>query len=160
MDAYVLNPKTGRMIAKNGQLHRKLLREGLFAKIDKIVLAEIPEGATDIEINKLRKELDKDLPKHSHSVRGRGKHKGKVVIRQREIPHAYFTDLINDMIDKNAPEVLPPSQPLVRSGRFLRKPIEDRPSKTVGRYKIKAPEPESESESESSSDEESESDSD
>lgn len=136
MDAYVLNEKTGRMIARNGQLHRKLIREGLFKKLDKIVLAEIPEGATKSEVDKLRKELDKDLPKHSHSVRGRGKHKGKVVIRKREIPNAYFTNLINDMLDKNITEA-PDPLPLVRS---------------KGRYKIRAPDPESESSSDESDD--------
>ncbi len=108
MTEFVLNPKTNRMIAKNGVLHRKLLREGIFSKVEKVqskILADIPPGATVQHIEEIKKMLNKELPKHSHAVIGRGQYKNKLVLRHRQLPGEYFTDLINDALDKDATDV-------------------------------------------------------
>ena len=108
MVEFVLNPKTNRMIAKNGVLHRKLLREGIFNKVERVqskILADIPTGATTAHIEDIKKMLNKELPKHSHAVIGRGQYKNKLVLRHRQLPGEYFTDLINNALDKDASNV-------------------------------------------------------
>jgi hypothetical protein len=108
MAEFVLNPKTNRMIAKNGVLHRKLLREGIFNKVERVqskILADIPQGATTAHIEEIKKMLNKDLPKHSHAVIGRGQYKNKLVLRHRQLPGEYFTDLINNALDKDETDV-------------------------------------------------------
>jgi len=96
---FVLNPKTNRMIKRNGTLHKKLIKEGLLDKVNMLKpteICDIPPEASDREIELLKREANLNLPKHSHAVRGRGRHKGKLVVRRREQPAEYYRDIIEN----------------------------------------------------------------
>lgn len=92
----VLNPKTNRPIVVGGRVYMKLLREGLIEnsnfKDDNILYEVVQEGISehhqDIEANDVSDVSDvsvQKLPEHQHAVRGRGKYKGKMVRRNKQL---------------------------------------------------------------------------
>ena len=97
MDNFIYNPESKRMIRRNGAAHKRMIKRGLMEKMVKLganELAVIPEHATDEDVRKLKVKVEEKLPKHSHAVRGRGKYKGKLVKRSREMPAEYYQDAL------------------------------------------------------------------
>jgi hypothetical protein len=81
----VINPKTNRPIKVGGRSWLKAVKEGLITGTyrDPHELKDIKEGSTLIEMEREKDELNSKLPPTKQAVRGRGKHKGKFVIRDK-----------------------------------------------------------------------------
>lgn len=85
---YTTNPETNRPIKIGGRIWLKLVNEGVINNsLDKIEykdpceLAVIEEGDEEA-IEQKKNELNETLPIDEQAVRGRGKHKGKIVKRK------------------------------------------------------------------------------
>jgi len=83
----VINPKTGRPLKVGGKTWLKCVKEGKMAGtyIDDKELKTLPENATETQIQLEKIELDKKLPPGKQAVKGRGKHAGKLVVRDKVI---------------------------------------------------------------------------
>lgn len=82
---YVINPKTKRPVKIGSRKWVELVKEGIYENTkneSEEVLYDIEEG-DDIELKKV--EIDKKLPKTKQAVRGRGRHKGKLVVRKKPV---------------------------------------------------------------------------
>ena len=111
----IINPKTNRPIVVGGRVWTLLLREGLIKNNykDSNILYEIEqpeqeqEYNEDIEADEELKNLEPlplvryaknlensdasesiPIPEHQHAVRGRGKYKGKMVLRNKQLKPA------------------------------------------------------------------------
>jgi len=86
----ILNPKTGRAVRVGTPTYIKLVKEGLvddLRVVDKStkVLYSIEDDDTDTAIENKVKEINDTLPPNQQAVRGRGKYKGSLVKRQKQI---------------------------------------------------------------------------
>jgi len=110
----VLNPKTNRPIVVGGRVYMKLLREGLIENPnikDDNILYEIEqepeqpqeqpqEQEPEQELEPLPLERSEsvinELPPHQQAVKGRGKYKGKMVRRNKQLKPAQVHQQIAD----------------------------------------------------------------
>lgn len=115
---YIQNPKTGRLIKKNGKVHKRLIKEGILEKIKRLDQVEIKEGDNVAEETE---KLQKSIPPFKKVV----KVKNKLCVRDRQSDE-YFLNIINDLLDDR----LPPMTPKLTRQR--------------GRYRIKEEESEDE----------------
>jgi len=108
----VINPKTNRPIVVGGRVYMKLLREGVIEnpniKDDNILYEIEPEQPQmqpqEQEIDELPEPLTlersesviNELPEHQQAVRGRGKYKGKMVRRSKQLKTAEIHKQVAD----------------------------------------------------------------
>ena len=80
----VINPKTQRPVKVGSRVWLKLVKEGIFKGHyrDPNELEPINENES---LEEQKKRLNKKLPKNQQAVKGRGKHKGKIVKREKGI---------------------------------------------------------------------------
>lgn len=80
----VINPKTQRPVKVGSRVWLKLVKEGIFKGHyrDPNELEPINENET---LEEQKKRLNEKLPKNQQAVKGRGKHKGKIVKREKGI---------------------------------------------------------------------------
>ena len=80
----VINPRTKRPIKVGGRTWLKLVREGVFEAEyqDENEICDI-ENSDDLSIEQRKINADKNLAADKHAVRGRGRHKNKLVIRNK-----------------------------------------------------------------------------
>jgi len=78
----ILNKKTGRMVTVGGQAWQKLVKAGEIPGMynDPKQLEDIKD---DADIKKQKEKLDEELPDNYHTVKGRGRYKGKLVKRKK-----------------------------------------------------------------------------
>jgi hypothetical protein len=86
----IINPRTGRAVRVGSPTYIKLVKEGLvddLRVVDKStkVLYSIEEDDTDTAIESKIDEINDTLPPNQQAVRGRGKYKGSLVKRQKQI---------------------------------------------------------------------------
>lgn len=80
----VINPKTQRPVKVGSRTWLKLVKEGIFDGTYQDP-NELYEVADDTNVEEMKIELNKKLPRGKQAVRGRGKHKGKLVIRNKRM---------------------------------------------------------------------------
>lgn len=82
----VINPRTSRPVKVGSRTWLKLVKEGIFegAYDDPNELYEVADETPEQVENK-RRELNQTLPRGKHAVKGRGKHKGKLVVRNKRL---------------------------------------------------------------------------
>lgn len=80
-----INPKTNRPIKVGGLTWLKLVKEGIIdgGYKDSHELKEISEGLTPEQLVEEKEKLNAQLPPNKQAVLGRGKHKGKYVVRDK-----------------------------------------------------------------------------
>ena len=86
---YVTNPKTGRAVKVGNRAWLSLVKEGLISGEyqDPNELDIIQDKDTEEQINEKIKELNKELPSTVSAVKGRGKYKGKIVKRNKQMSY-------------------------------------------------------------------------
>ena len=91
----IINPKTSRPVRIGSRTWLRLVKEGIVSGefTDPNELAELPEKYEELPppeqervIEEQIKEVNKNLPRGQHAVRGRGKYKGKIVSRNKQLP--------------------------------------------------------------------------
>ena len=93
IDDIVINPRTNRPVKVGGTTYRKLVREGVldaeeFKYTDPHELGELPTTYKEMpqeQVDAIIKQYNDRLPINQHAVRGRGRHKGKVVRRVQKV---------------------------------------------------------------------------
>jgi hypothetical protein len=143
--SYVINPNSGRPVKVGGRAWLKLVKEGVIENAnssgtpyeDPAELYEYEEDATPDQVEETRKMINQKLPKGTHAVRGRGRHKNKLVVRKKPLSAQdvaqYATktaaqvvssnldeleNLSNDEIDAKLQELMM-SQLMVGGGRMM-----------------------------------------
>lgn len=80
----IINPRTNRPVRVGSRTWLKLVKDGViqgrYQEPDE--LYEIQDG-TDVE--QMKTQFDRTLPKGKHAVRGRGRFKGKLVVRNKRM---------------------------------------------------------------------------
>lgn len=86
----IINPRTQRPVKVGGRTWLKLVKEGALAGQyrDPSVLRET---YTDEDLDDAKTELNSTLPSHKQAVKGRGKHKGKIVVRNKRLAQKDLT---------------------------------------------------------------------
>jgi hypothetical protein len=86
----IINPQTQRPVKVGSRTWLKLVKQGIVAGQykDPKVLSDDPsyeleDDGSNIEEMKLK--INKKLPKGKHAVKGRGRHKGKIVVRNKRL---------------------------------------------------------------------------
>lgn len=99
----MINPNTQKPIKIGGPTWRKLVREGIVAPYysDPKEIGDIPDGDVENAID----EANKKLPFGKQAVRGRGRFKGKLVVRNK-VPSAkesveYAAKIASKVVKKN-----------------------------------------------------------
>lgn len=84
---FIKNPQTGRPIKVGGRVFNRLVREGIIdgEYEDENELYDISDDYGDEAIEDKKKELSEKLPKTKHAVRGRGRYKSKLVVRNHKL---------------------------------------------------------------------------
>jgi len=97
MENYVINPKTSRLIKIGGAVHKKLMREGVMERLEKKdkVRFEIKKDATDEEVEQMKQNLTKNVPRNKKVVKSRGG--GSLELRQRSAD-PYFYEVIDELL--------------------------------------------------------------
>ena len=82
----IINPRTQRPVKIGGRTWLKLVKEGVLTGQyrDPSVLRETYTDEDDLD--EMKNQLNSTLPSHKQAVIGRGKHKGKLVVRNKRIP--------------------------------------------------------------------------
>ncbi len=103
---WILNPKTKRMIRVGNKQWLKLVKEGIIQGHyrDPDHLADTND-MTEEETQLRKKELNKTLPPHKQAVKGRGKHKNKLVVREKPLNPVdvsnYTAQMATNAVKKN-----------------------------------------------------------
>ena len=163
----IVNPRTGRGVKVGGKTWRRLVKDGLIENNYRDP-KELYEIKKDDDVEQKKEELDKVLPRGTHSARGRGKHKGKIVkVRNKlkadevskytaKMASLAVRNNINVLAEMDNDEIELQLEKLILQ-EMLKKPSLKRQKTKAGKYRTKQP---VKSESEESEIEESESESD
>lgn len=83
----VINPKTSRPVKVGSRTWLQLVKEGIFEGTyeDPNSLYDYQSGEDDEMLNLKKSRLNKTLPNNKHVVKGRGKYKNKLVVRNKRI---------------------------------------------------------------------------
>lgn len=81
---FIMNPSTGRMIKIGGRAWRTAVKDGLLEGTyqNENVVYELKEGD---DVDKLKIDFDEKEDKNTQVVKGRGRHKNKLVKRRKPI---------------------------------------------------------------------------
>lgn len=93
----IVNPKTGRVIRIGSRTYLKLVKEGTLANVsyrDSNIMKSVPPETSGHMVEKMKKELDRELPPDTQVVKGRGKYKNKLVKRENKKMYSdeYYTE--------------------------------------------------------------------
>jgi hypothetical protein len=82
----VINPKTSRGVKVGSRTWLTLVKDGVLEGVydDPNELYNLAANDTTEQIEQKRLELDNNLPAGKHAVKGRGKYKGKLVVRREQ----------------------------------------------------------------------------
>ena len=117
----VINPNTSRPIRVGSRTWLNLVKKGVIQGHyrDDHELAEMPDH--EYEVNDRITKINKTLPRGKQAVRGRGKHKGKIVSRQTRLKSneisAYTAKIASRVVSDNIDE-------LVESGDNINETLE------------------------------------
>lgn len=100
----VINPQTSRPVKVGSRTWLKLVKDGIFegSYDDPNQLYEYDDSEDDEMIEIKKRQLNKNLPKNKQAVKGRGKHKNKLVVRNKRLK----PQEIADYTAKNAVKVM------------------------------------------------------
>jgi hypothetical protein len=82
---YVINPKTSRPVKIGSIVYTRLVKEGILKNTVKNE-KELYEYNDGEDIESIKKEINKKLPASQVAVKGQGKYKNKIVVRNKQIP--------------------------------------------------------------------------
>jgi hypothetical protein len=83
----VINPKTSRGVKVGSRTWLTLVKDGILEGVydDPNELYNLADNDTPEQIEQKRVELNNNLPAGKHAVKGRGKYKGKLVVRRAKV---------------------------------------------------------------------------
>jgi hypothetical protein len=105
--SFVINPKTNRPVRVGGKTWMNLVKQGMVADKynDPVELYDLEEADdADEKIN----DANKLLPMGQHAVRGRGKHAGKIVKRNKKMTASDMIAYTSKIASRIAPKVYAP----------------------------------------------------
>lgn len=82
---YVINPKTSRPVKIGSIVYIRLVKEGVLKNTVKNE-KELYEYNDGEDIESIKREINKKLPPSQVAVKGQGKYKNKIVVRNKQIP--------------------------------------------------------------------------
>lgn len=97
----VINPKTNRPIRVGGKVWLKLVKEGLVNDNykDENILDDLENDEYEL-INEKIEQINKTLPPTQSAVKGRGKYKNKIVLRNKKLKTKDITKKVANIASK------------------------------------------------------------
>jgi hypothetical protein len=149
----IINPKTSRPVKVGSRTWLKLVKEGILEGVyddPNELYSYAPDNLENLE--EKRTELDKTLPKGKQAVKGRGKYKNKLVVRNKRlnaqdvadytrkntikvVADCFATNDLNDLTDEEIREKL---EKLVMREMLKEQPAVRR-RQTIAKAKSKPP---------------------